>query len=91
MFAVAFRCFASILDVCCKCFSCSGRMLLVFHLGVAKVDLMLHILQWDPPVVAPGAPPSGRVQAREKPSAGVRAHAVGRAKNRRYKLHFSCA
>jgi hypothetical protein len=27
-------------------------MLQMFHLNVAKVDLVLHILQWDPPATA---------------------------------------
>jgi hypothetical protein len=29
-----------------------GCMLQVFHLNVAKVDRVLHMLQWGPPVVA---------------------------------------
>jgi hypothetical protein len=29
-----------------------GCMLQVFHLDVAKVNRVLHMLQWDPPVVA---------------------------------------
>jgi hypothetical protein len=40
-----FLCFASVSDVCCKCFSCFGRMLQVFYLDVAKVDRVLHMLQ----------------------------------------------
>jgi hypothetical protein len=31
-------------DVCCKCFNCFRRMLQAFHLSVAKVDLVLHML-----------------------------------------------
>jgi hypothetical protein len=117
MFAMTFKYFsgvlqlfetyvASVSDVCCKRFSCFRRMLQVFHLSVAKVDLVLDMLQWDPPTAATccsywvtsgwceptvGAPSSGRKQACEKPSAGVRAHTVGHAKNRRHELHFSCA
>jgi hypothetical protein len=82
-------------------------MLHVFYLGVAKVYLVLHILQWDPPVVATcysyrvtsgwhgarcwGTTEWGHKWAREKLSAGVGAHAVGCAKTRRCGLHFSCA
>jgi hypothetical protein len=33
-------------DVCCKCFNCFRRILQIFSLDVAKVELMLHILQW---------------------------------------------
>jgi hypothetical protein len=40
-----FWCFANVLDVCCKCFSCFGYMLQVFYLNVTKVDRMLHMLQ----------------------------------------------
>jgi hypothetical protein len=43
-FQVFLWCFASVSDICCKCFNCFGRMLQVFHLDVAKVDLMLHML-----------------------------------------------
>jgi hypothetical protein len=39
-------------------------MFQVFHLHVSKVDLILHLLQWDPPVVAAvvtvWAPEAGR-------------------------------
>jgi hypothetical protein len=35
---------SAILDVCCKC----------FYLNVAKVDRVLHILQWDPPATVAG-------------------------------------
>jgi hypothetical protein len=45
-------CFLGVLDVCCKCFNCFGRMLQVFYWDVAKVDLVLYILQWDPPTAA---------------------------------------
>jgi hypothetical protein len=49
MFAMAFKylagVFASVSDVCCKCFSCFGRMLQVFHLYIVKVDRVLHMLQ----------------------------------------------
>jgi hypothetical protein len=41
-----FFCFASISDVCCKCFICFGCMLQVFHLNVTKVDRVLHMLQY---------------------------------------------
>jgi hypothetical protein len=42
------RLFHRVSDVCCKCFNYFGRMLQVFHPDVAKIDLMLHMLQWDP-------------------------------------------
>jgi hypothetical protein len=38
--------------ISCKCFNCFGRMLQVFHPNVAKVDLVLHMLQWDPSAAA---------------------------------------
>jgi hypothetical protein len=44
-FAMVRTCFSGISDIYCKCFSCFGRILQVFHLDVAKVDLMLHMLQ----------------------------------------------
>jgi hypothetical protein len=44
--------FASVSEVCCKCCNCFRHMLQVFHLDVAKVDLVLHMLQWDPPTAA---------------------------------------
>jgi hypothetical protein len=45
-FQVFFRCFASVLDVCCKCVSVVfGHMLQVFHLCVSKVNMVLHMLQ----------------------------------------------
>ena len=34
----------AVLDVCCKCFNCFGRMLQMFSLDVAKKDLVLHML-----------------------------------------------
>jgi hypothetical protein len=40
-----YTCFSGVSDVRFNCFGC---MLQVFHLDVAKVDLMLHMLQWDP-------------------------------------------
>jgi hypothetical protein len=40
-----FRCFASISNVCFRCFSYFGRMLEVFYLDVTKVYLVLHMLQ----------------------------------------------
>ena len=42
-FSSIFRCFASVSDVCCMCFGC-------------RSDLMLHMLQRDPPAVAGGVP-----------------------------------
>jgi hypothetical protein len=60
--SIVFGCFASVLDIYCKCFNCFRCMLQVFHLDVAKVDQVLHILQWDhlpqPPAAVVGAPPS---------------------------------
>jgi hypothetical protein len=44
-----FMCFANVLDVCCKYFICFTHMLQVFYLDIIKVDLMLHMLLWDPP------------------------------------------
>jgi hypothetical protein len=44
-FHVFFRCFASVSDVCCKCFICFGRMLQAFHLDVVNVNRVLHMLQ----------------------------------------------
>jgi hypothetical protein len=41
MFAMTFKCF----QLFCKCFSCFEHMLQVFYLNVAKVDLVLHMLQ----------------------------------------------
>jgi hypothetical protein len=38
-FSSVFRYFASVSDVCCKCFSYFRRMLQVFHLNVVKVYL----------------------------------------------------
>jgi hypothetical protein len=37
-FAIATHMFSSVSDVCCRCFSCFGHMLQVFHLDVSKVD-----------------------------------------------------
>jgi hypothetical protein len=34
--------------VCCKRFNCFGRMLQIFSLNVTKVDLVLHMLRWNP-------------------------------------------
>jgi hypothetical protein len=57
---MSFKCFLGVLQVF-KTFVTSvstvfGRMLQVFHLGVSKVDLMLHMLQWyrPEPAVAAG-------------------------------------
>jgi hypothetical protein len=44
-FSSVFKRFASVLNVCCKYFSCFRRMLQLFHLNVAKLDLVLHIFQ----------------------------------------------
>jgi hypothetical protein len=53
MFSSFFDVFTSVSDVCYKCFSCFGRNILqVFHLNVAKVDLVLHMLQREPPAAA---------------------------------------
>jgi hypothetical protein len=47
----------------CKYFNYFGCMLQVFHLDIAKVDMVLHMLQWDhqpqPPTAVAEAPPSG--------------------------------
>jgi hypothetical protein len=59
MFAMALKCFASVSDICFKCFNYFKRMLQVFYLDIAKVDPVLHMLQWDhmpqSPAVAVGA------------------------------------
>jgi hypothetical protein len=39
-----FLVFSSVSDECCKYFSCFGHMLQMFHLNIAKVDRMLHML-----------------------------------------------
>jgi hypothetical protein len=44
--------FASVSDVCWKCFSFFGYMLQVLHLHIPKVDLVMHMLQCDPPATA---------------------------------------
>jgi hypothetical protein len=68
-----FRCFASVSDVCCKCFRC---MLQMFYLDIAKVDLVLHMLQWDSPTVAAptaiGASPSERRWSHAGEAEGLR-------------------
>jgi hypothetical protein len=46
-------CFPRVLDVCCKCFNCFGRMLQMFPLNVAKVDMVEHTLQWPDATVGP--------------------------------------
>jgi hypothetical protein len=52
IFYSSYTCFFSgVSDVCYKCFSYFRHMLQVFHLYVAKVDLMLLMMQWDPPTV----------------------------------------
>jgi hypothetical protein len=47
-YTYAFKFFLGVLQVfqtlCCRYFSCFGRILQVFHLDVAKVDRMLHML-----------------------------------------------
>jgi hypothetical protein len=43
-----FKCFASVSGGCFMCFSRFGRMLQMFYLDVAKVDMVLHMLQWNP-------------------------------------------
>jgi hypothetical protein len=64
MLSSFFWCFASVSDVCWKSFSCFRRMLQVFHLNVAKVDRMLHMLNGTHmpqlSAAAARAPPSGR-------------------------------
>jgi hypothetical protein len=45
MFVMALKYF----QVFCKCFR---HMLQMFHLDIAKVDMMLHMLQWDPPATS---------------------------------------
>ena len=61
--STVFGCFAIVSDVCCKYFNYFGCMLQVFYLDVAKVDLVLHMLQWDhllqSSAVVAGAPLSG--------------------------------
>jgi hypothetical protein len=38
----------------CKCFNCFRRILQMFPQDISKVDLMLHMLQWDPSAAAIG-------------------------------------
>jgi hypothetical protein len=83
-----FRCFASVSDVCYKCFSCFGHMLQVFHLDVAKVDLVLHMLQWDPYVAVAGAPLS---QRRWSPRTGMRHGQVSHPCGWRARTPCGCA
>jgi hypothetical protein len=45
-----FLVFASVSDICCKCFNYFERMLQVFHMNIAKVNRGLHMLQGNPPV-----------------------------------------
>jgi hypothetical protein len=49
MFGIAFKCFSGVLQVfhtyVASVLTIFGCMLQVFHLGVAKVDLVLHMLQ----------------------------------------------
>jgi hypothetical protein len=47
-----FLVFATVSDVCYKCFSHFGCTLQVFHQDVAKVDMVLHMLQWDAPAAS---------------------------------------
>jgi hypothetical protein len=63
-FAMAMTCFASVSDVCCKCFICCGCMLQVFHLNIAKVDMMLQMLQQDPSAATACCSCWGTVHAR---------------------------
>ena len=44
--------FASVSVICCKGFSYFEYMLQVFYLNIAKVDVVLHMLQCDPPATA---------------------------------------
>jgi hypothetical protein len=41
-----------VFQICYKSFSCFGRILQVFRLDVAKVDMGLYMLQWNPPATA---------------------------------------
>jgi hypothetical protein len=52
MFCNGYTYLPGISDVCCKCFNSFERRLQVFHLDIVKVDLVLHILQWDSSAVA---------------------------------------
>jgi hypothetical protein len=38
-------CFPHVSDICCKCFNCFRCMLKMFPLDIAKVDMVLHMLQ----------------------------------------------
>jgi hypothetical protein len=54
-FAMATNVFSGVSNVCCKCFNSFRRMLQVFHLSVANVDLgVAHVAVGQPPVVAIG-------------------------------------
>jgi hypothetical protein len=48
IFAIVFKCFVCVSDVCCKCFNYLEHMLQAFYLDVAKKILVLHMLQYDP-------------------------------------------
>jgi hypothetical protein len=41
-------CFPGVPDVYCKCVTVSDVCYKVLHQDVAKLDLMVYILQWDP-------------------------------------------
>jgi hypothetical protein len=62
--------FASVSDICCKCFRSFGRMLQVLHLDVAKVDIVFsHLLQ------AAGALLSWRIHMGEERGGDTRGQA----------------
>jgi len=51
IFGMAFKCFFSgvLQAYVASVLAIFGRILQVFYLGVVKVELVLHMLQWDPP------------------------------------------
>jgi hypothetical protein len=69
-----YMCFPRVSDVCCKCFNCFGRILQMFPLDVAKVNIVLLILQWTPSAVRPACMCVG-VEGARAVSAGNRADA----------------
>jgi len=85
-------CFAMATHVFFKCFSGFERMLQVFRLGVAKLDLGLHKLQWNPPTATACYSCWGAMHARGKREgmeAGARACGPRRVK-RELLRHRAC-
>ena len=71
VFSSFFWCFASVLDICCRCFSYFRRMLQMFHLNIAKVDRMLHMLNGTHLAQSPTAAARASSSGHRKMRAGV--------------------